>query len=69
MEQPQRAGAKQRAEKVMTSVSRALEPLRIELFGSFRVSIGARVFEDSEWRLRKAKALVKLRPGSALRWG
>jgi predicted ATPase/DNA-binding SARP family transcriptional activator/DNA-binding CsgD family transcriptional regulator len=36
------------------------EALRIGLFGGFRVSVGTRTIEDGEWRLRKAKSLVKL---------
>jgi predicted ATPase/DNA-binding SARP family transcriptional activator/DNA-binding CsgD family transcriptional regulator len=38
----------------------AREPLRIELLGGFRVSVGSLTIEDGEWRLRKAKSLVKL---------
>src|SRR5437764_8642761 len=34
--------------------------LRIELLGGFRVSVGDQVVEDSAWRLRKARTLVKL---------
>ncbi|MET1088450.1 MAG: BTAD domain-containing putative transcriptional regulator, partial [Arthrobacter sp.] len=34
--------------------------VRIRLLGGFRVSVGARVIADGEWRLRKAKAVVKL---------
>lgn len=36
------------------------QTLRIRLLGGFRVSVGSRVVEDPEWRLRKAKSLVKL---------
>jgi len=35
-------------------------PLRIELLGAFRVSIGTRTIEAEAWRLRKAASLVKL---------
>lgn len=34
--------------------------VRIRLLGGFRVSVNARDIPDSEWRLRKAKAVVKL---------
>lgn len=34
--------------------------LRIELLGGFRVAVGPRAIDDGEWRLRKAKSLVKL---------
>lgn len=37
-----------------------MDELRIRLLGGFRVSVGSRVVDDGEWRLRKAKALVKL---------
>jgi hypothetical protein len=36
------------------------EPLRIELLGGFCVSAGDRTVDESAWRLRKARALVKL---------
>lgn len=36
------------------------DALRIHLLGGFRVSVGSRIVDDAEWRLRKAKALVKL---------
>src|SRR5215211_3616126 len=36
------------------------EGLRIYLLGGFRVSVGSRAIDDAEWRLRKAKTLVKL---------
>src|SRR3712207_7602926 len=39
---------------------RVPEAVRVELLGSFRVSVGSRVIEESEWRLRKAASLVKL---------
>jgi len=32
----------------------------VRLLGGFRVSVGARALEESEWRLRKAAALIKL---------
>jgi predicted ATPase/DNA-binding SARP family transcriptional activator/DNA-binding CsgD family transcriptional regulator len=34
--------------------------VRIELLGGFRVSVGFRTIEESQWRLRKAANLVKL---------
>jgi predicted ATPase/DNA-binding SARP family transcriptional activator/DNA-binding CsgD family transcriptional regulator len=37
-----------------------LEPMRVRLLGGFRVSVGSRVIEEGEWRLRKAQSLVKL---------
>src|SRR5215211_2427404 len=36
------------------------EGLRIYLLGGFRVLVGSRAIDDVEWRLRKAKTLVKL---------
>ena len=36
------------------------EPVRIWLLGGLRVSVGSRVIEDTQWRLRKPAALVKL---------
>ena len=36
------------------------EAIRIQLLGGFRVSVGARIIEQSEWRLRKAASVVKL---------
>src|SRR3712207_5313292 len=38
----------------------ALDPLRVRLLGGFKVSVGSRTIERSEWRLRKAAILVKL---------
>ncbi|MBA2364777.1 MAG: tetratricopeptide repeat protein, partial [Chloroflexia bacterium] len=40
--------------------SRGNEELRIQLLGGFRVVLGERVIEESEWRLRKAAGLLKL---------
>ena len=37
-----------------------MDELRVWLLGGFRVSVGAREIADDEWRLRKAKSLVKL---------
>lgn len=34
--------------------------LRIELLGTFRVSVGENIIDDSQWYLRKAKSLIKL---------
>jgi predicted ATPase/DNA-binding SARP family transcriptional activator/DNA-binding CsgD family transcriptional regulator len=36
------------------------EDLYVQLLGGFRVSIGTRAIEESEWRLRKASTLIKL---------
>ena len=36
------------------------EPMRVWLFGGFRVSVGVRTVENGKWRLRKAASLVKL---------
>lgn len=36
------------------------EDLRIELLGRFRATVGQRVIPDEDWRLRKARALLKL---------
>jgi DNA-binding SARP family transcriptional activator len=38
----------------------SLDPVRIRLLGAFKVSVGSRIVEEGEWRLRKAAALVKL---------
>jgi DNA-binding SARP family transcriptional activator len=38
----------------------ATEVVRVKLLGCFSVSVGDRVIEQDEWRLRKAAALVKL---------
>jgi DNA-binding SARP family transcriptional activator len=37
-----------------------LEAVRIGLLGGFRVSVGTRIIEEKEWRLRKAQNLIKL---------
>jgi DNA-binding SARP family transcriptional activator len=34
--------------------------VRIRLLGGFWVSVGSRPIEEGDWRLRKAKSLVKL---------
>jgi len=36
------------------------ETVRVWLLGSFRVSVGSRIIEARQWRLRKPAALVKL---------
>jgi DNA-binding SARP family transcriptional activator len=36
------------------------EVVRVWLLGGFRVSVGSRTIQQSEWRLRKATTLVKL---------
>src|SRR5215210_5605562 len=36
------------------------EPVRLKLLGGFRVSVGSQAIEEGDWRLRKAKSLVKL---------
>jgi DNA-binding SARP family transcriptional activator len=43
--------------------------LHIQLLGGFHVSLGARIIDDVEWRLRKVKALMKLlalKPGHSV---
>jgi predicted ATPase/DNA-binding SARP family transcriptional activator/DNA-binding CsgD family transcriptional regulator len=40
--------------------SGASEAIRVKLLGGFSVSVGSRTVPHSEWRLRKAAALVKL---------
>lgn len=40
--------------------NREVRPVRINLLGVFRVSVGSRTIGEDEWRLRKAAALVKL---------
>jgi hypothetical protein len=37
-----------------------VETVRVNLLGTFRVSVGGRVVEESAWRLRKAASLVKV---------
>ncbi len=46
-----------RAEK---RVSGGPEAVRIKLLGGFRVLVGSRRIEESEWRLKKAGSLIKL---------
>ncbi len=36
------------------------DTVRIQLLGGFRIWVGDRAVQDAEWRLRKAKALIKL---------
>ena len=36
------------------------ESVRVWLLGGFRVSVGTRIVEEGDWRLRKAASLVKL---------
>ena len=45
-----------------TGSSRSREPevVRIELLGGFGVWVGPRVIGEDQWRLRKARSLVKL---------
>ena len=58
--------AQRRSTARMTrSSSRALsggasEPVRLKLLGGFSVSVGNRIIEKDEWRLRKAANLLKL---------
>ena len=40
--------------------SEVQEAVRVWLLGGFRVSVGLRTIEESEWRLKKAASLVKL---------
>jgi hypothetical protein len=44
----------------LSTRGRVSEALRVNLLGSFRVSVGRRVVEESAWQLRKAASLVKL---------
>ena len=37
-----------------------VDPLRIRLFGGFRVSVGSRELQENDWRRRKSAGLVKL---------
>src|SRR3712207_4257568 len=39
---------------------KAPEAVRIKLLGGFSVSVGSRMIQHNEWRLRKAASLVKL---------
>jgi len=57
---------------VNAGLERALADLRIELLGSFRVTVGARLVPESAWRQRKPAALLKvlaLAPGHRLQRG
>ena len=40
--------------------ARAPEAVRVRMLGGFSVSVGSRVIEESEWRLKRAAGLVKL---------
>jgi DNA-binding SARP family transcriptional activator len=42
------------------TMSDPVDPLRIQLLGEFHVWVGLRPIDDAEWRLRKAKSLIKL---------
>src|SRR3712207_6153782 len=42
------------------STGKRPEAVRVWVLGDFRVSVASRTIEDSQWRLRKAAALVKL---------
>jgi hypothetical protein len=44
----------------LSTRGRVSEALRVNLLGSFKVSVGRRVVEESAWQLRKAASLVKL---------
>ena len=46
--------------KTGRDATRKPEVLRVRLLGGFRVSVGSRSTEEDEWRLKKAKNLVKL---------
>src|SRR5215218_1281581 len=37
-----------------------IETVRVRLLGGFQVSVGERIIEGNEWRLRKAASLLKL---------
>ncbi len=58
MPRPRRAA--QGEHKPLSTRGRVSEAVRVNLLGSFRVSVGGRVVEDSAWQLRKAAGLVKL---------
>jgi DNA-binding SARP family transcriptional activator len=42
------------------ATSREPETIRIKLLGGFRLWVGSRVVEERQWRLRKARSLIKL---------
>ena len=42
------------------STGKRPEVVRVRLLGAFKVSVGSRIIENNQWRLRKAAALVKL---------
>jgi len=42
------------------AASHANVPVQIQLLGAFRVQVGERAVTDEEWRLLKARALIKL---------
>src|SRR5215217_8425372 len=43
-----------------TSSGGVSEAVRVRMLGGFSVSVGAKIIEEGEWRLRKAAGLVKL---------
>lgn len=48
------------ASGVTGTVELSVPPLRVELLGGFRVSCAERTVDDAQWRLSKARSLVKL---------
>jgi predicted ATPase/DNA-binding SARP family transcriptional activator/DNA-binding CsgD family transcriptional regulator len=49
-----------RSSTTASSKSREPEAIRIKLLGGFRVWVGPRVIEENQWRLKKARSLIKL---------
>jgi DNA-binding SARP family transcriptional activator len=58
MPRPRRAA--QGEHKPLSTRGRVAKAVRVSLLGSFRVSVGGHVVEESEWQLRRAASLVKL---------
>jgi DNA-binding SARP family transcriptional activator len=58
MPSPRRAA--QGEHKPLCTRGRVLEAVRVNLLGSFKVSVGGQVVEESAWQLRKAASLVKV---------
>ncbi|MDP8972443.1 MAG: hypothetical protein M3N45_04530, partial [Actinomycetota bacterium] len=59
---PKRAAAEQRQRDPIPRETQGSEPeaMRVWLLGGFRVSVGSRMIGGEEWRLRKARSLLKL---------
>lgn len=69
MSDARRAANDQRAHADQNVQTDRRQLLRIHLLGGFRASLGERVIEESEWRLRKSRNLIKLlalAPGNRL---